>query len=90
MWWSIAPCGDPMAAPPAPFRCNPWLGSCFADNTKQIYIGHENDFLEPASAEGLVVRTALGRLGLYACMDGVINEPPAASRSTVPRSCSTA
>ncbi|MCB1710691.1 MAG: carbon-nitrogen hydrolase family protein, partial [Halioglobus sp.] len=51
-------------------------GELLADNTKQIYIGHENDFLEPASAEGPVVRTALGRLGLYACMDGVINEPP--------------
>jgi predicted amidohydrolase len=51
-------------------------GELLADNTKQIYIGHENDFLARATAEGPVVTTALGRLGLYACMDGVINETP--------------
>jgi nitrilase len=51
-------------------------GELLADNTKQIYIGHENDFLAPAVAEGPVVTTPLGRLGLYACMDGVINETP--------------
>ena len=51
-------------------------GELLADNTKQIYIGHENDFLETATTQGPVVQTALGRLGLYACMDGVINETP--------------
>ncbi len=51
-------------------------GQLLADNTKQIYIGHENDFLEPAHEPGPVVETPLGRIGLYACMDGVINEPP--------------
>jgi predicted amidohydrolase len=51
-------------------------GELLADNTKQIYIGHENDFLAPAGSEGPVVATALGRLGMYACMDGVINETP--------------
>lgn len=51
-------------------------GELLADNTKQIYVGHENDFLVPARSEGPVVATALGRLGLYACMDGVINETP--------------
>ena len=51
-------------------------GSLIADNTKQIYIGHENDFLEPAKVQGPVVETPLGRFGLYSCMDGVINEPP--------------
>jgi predicted amidohydrolase len=51
-------------------------GELLADNTKQIYIGHENDFLERATSEGPVVNTALGRAGLYACMDGVINETP--------------
>ncbi|MCB1688692.1 MAG: hydrolase [Halioglobus sp.] len=51
-------------------------GTLLADNTKQIYIGHENDFLEKATSEGPVVATALGRVGLYACMDGVINETP--------------
>lgn len=51
-------------------------GHLIADNTKQIYIGHENDFLEPAQEPGPVVETSLGRFGLYSCMDGVINEPP--------------
>jgi predicted amidohydrolase len=51
-------------------------GELLADNTKQIYIGHENDFLVSAMGEGPVVATALGRLGMYACMDGVINETP--------------
>ncbi|MCB1702511.1 MAG: hydrolase [Halioglobus sp.] len=51
-------------------------GELLADNTKQIYIGHENDFLARAVTEGPVVATAIGRLGLYACMDGVINETP--------------
>jgi nitrilase len=51
-------------------------GVLLADNTKQIYIGHENDFLTKASEEGPVADTALGRVGLYACMDGVINETP--------------
>lgn len=51
-------------------------GKLLADNTKQIYIGHENDFLQRASSEGPVVETAVGRVGLYACMDGVINETP--------------
>ena len=51
-------------------------GELLVDNTKQIYIGHENDFLARASTEGPVVDTALGRVGLYACMDGVINETP--------------
>ena len=51
-------------------------GELLADNTKQIYIGHENDFLATAVTEGPVVATPLGRLGLYACMDGVINETP--------------
>ena len=51
-------------------------GQLLADNTKQIYIGHENDFLKRAWKEGPVVATPLGRVGLYACMDGVINETP--------------
>lgn len=51
-------------------------GKLLLDNTKQIYIGHENDFLEKASTPGEVIDTPLGRVGLYACMDGVINETP--------------
>ena len=51
-------------------------GELLGDNTKQIYIGHENDFLKKAEAPGPIVDTPVGRLGMYACMDGVINEPP--------------
>lgn len=51
-------------------------GELLMDNTKQIYIGHENDFLKKAWQPGPVTETALGRSGLYACMDGVINETP--------------
>lgn len=51
-------------------------GSRLADNDKQILIGHENDFLAKAIAPGPLTDTAHGRLGLYACMDGVINETP--------------
>ena len=49
-------------------------GKLLVDNTKQIYIGHENDFLRRAVDEGPVVASALGRVGLYSCMDGVIFE----------------
>lgn len=49
-------------------------GVLLADNTKQIYIGHENDFLAKASSEGPIIDSPWGKLGLYACMDGVINE----------------
>ncbi|WGL16826.1 hydrolase [Microbulbifer bruguierae] len=51
-------------------------GKLLADNTKQIYIGHENDFLKKADSPAPIVDTPVGRLGMYACMDGVINEPP--------------
>lgn len=51
-------------------------GELLADNTKQIYIGHENDFLDRASEPGPIVELPFGRLGFYACMDGVINETP--------------
>lgn len=51
-------------------------GQLILDNTKQVYIGHENDFLDPAHDEGRTVATRLGQIGLYACMDGVINETP--------------
>lgn len=53
-------------------------GALLGASDKQILIGHENDFLRPATTPGAVVDTRLGRLGLYACMDGVIAEPPRA------------
>jgi nitrilase len=51
-------------------------GTCIAINDKQVLIGHENDFLAKATAPGPVLETGLGTVGLYACMDGVINETP--------------
>lgn len=51
-------------------------GRLLADNDKQVLIGHENDFLERARKPGPIVETPIGRLGLYACMDGVVSETP--------------
>jgi len=51
-------------------------GELLGISDKQVLIGHENDFLEPATTPGAVVDTEIGRLGLYMCMDGVINETP--------------
>ena len=48
------------------------------ENTKQVYIGHENDFLDKAHRPGPIVEDELGRAAMYACMDGVINETPRA------------
>jgi predicted amidohydrolase len=46
------------------------VGQC----DKQTLMGAENDFLEPAPAVGPVLDTPLGRIGMYACMEGVLNE----------------
>ncbi len=43
-------------------------------NDKQILMGNENNFLEPATEIAPVLDTAVGRVGMYACMDGVIPE----------------
>lgn len=51
-------------------------GDLLGLSDKQVLIGHENDFLERASEPGAVIDTELGLLGLYMCMDGVINETP--------------
>ncbi len=51
-------------------------GKRLAESDKQVLMGHENDFLERASRRCPVVETDIGRIGLYACMDGVINETP--------------
>jgi predicted amidohydrolase len=47
-----------------------------AASDKQVLIGHENDFVRRAETTCPIVETRLGRLGLYACMDGVICETP--------------
>ena len=51
-------------------------GSVLGTTDKQVLIGHENDFLERSTEAGPVIDTPLGRLAMYSCMDGVINETP--------------
>ncbi|MFD3934654.1 nitrilase-related carbon-nitrogen hydrolase [Streptomyces sp. NPDC058611] len=41
---------------------------------KQVLMGSENDHLDPATEPGPVVDTALGPVGLYSCMEGVLPE----------------
>jgi nitrilase len=51
-------------------------GEIIGTADKQVLIGHENDFLERAGEAGPVLATPLGKLAMYSCMDGVINETP--------------
>ncbi len=51
-------------------------GVLLGASDKQVLMGHENDFLARAVSHGPVIETAIGRIGLYACMDGVIAETP--------------
>ncbi|MCC5825030.1 nitrilase-related carbon-nitrogen hydrolase [Alkalimonas sp.] len=51
-------------------------GELLAEADKQVLIGHENDFLRRATTPSPIVETPFGKLALYACMDGVINETP--------------
>jgi len=51
-------------------------GEVLAVSDKQVLMGHENDFLTKAVQVTPVVETDIGRIGLYACMDGVIAETP--------------
>ena len=51
-------------------------GERLASSDKQVLMGHENDFLERAQENCAIVETPIGRLAMYACMDGVINETP--------------
>lgn len=51
-------------------------GHKLASSDKQVLMGHESNFLKAASEVCPIVNTAVGRLGLYACMDGVIAETP--------------
>ncbi len=51
-------------------------GALRGENDKQVLMGHENDHLSPAQHPGPIFDTPFGRVGLYACMDGVINETP--------------
>ena len=51
-------------------------GELLGVNDKQVLIGHENNFLQRAGAPGPVVETPFARVGMYACMDGVVCETP--------------
>lgn len=50
------------------------VGAC----DKQVLMGAENDYLDPGEDPGTVVETPFGPVGLYACMEGVVPEPPRA------------
>ncbi|MEU7282248.1 nitrilase-related carbon-nitrogen hydrolase [Streptomyces sp. NPDC045431] len=49
-------------------------GALLAHADKQVLMGSERDHLDPALTPGPVVDTAVGRIGLYSCMEGVISE----------------
>lgn len=51
-------------------------GKILAVTDKQVLMGSERDHLDPAIAASPVVDVEFGRVGLYSCMDGVINETP--------------
>ena len=51
-------------------------GALRGSTDKQVLMGHENVHLSKAEQAGPVVATPFGRVGLYACMDGVISETP--------------
>src|SRR6478735_5686453 len=51
-------------------------GEILADTDKQVLMGSERDHLDSAIAPSPIIETAFGRVGLYSCMDGVINETP--------------
>ncbi|MFD0475523.1 carbon-nitrogen hydrolase family protein [Nonomuraea thailandensis] len=49
-------------------------GGLLGEADKQVLMGAENDHLDAGDSAGPVVPTAVGRLGMYACMEGVICE----------------
>ena len=51
-------------------------GKRLADTDKQVLMGGENNWLERATELGPITDTAIGKLGMFSCMDGVMNETP--------------
>jgi len=51
-------------------------GAVLAVSDKQVLMGSERDHLDAATERSTIVVTDEARLGLYSCMDGVINETP--------------
>ncbi len=49
-------------------------GTLLGEADKQTLMGAENDHLDPGTTVGPVIATEIGRLGMYACMEGVISE----------------
>ena len=49
-------------------------GRLLAQADKQVLMGNENNFLEPAGQSCEIIHLPWGRVGLYCCMDGVIFE----------------
>ncbi|MEU4317849.1 nitrilase-related carbon-nitrogen hydrolase [Nocardia fluminea] len=49
-------------------------GDLLGESDKQVLMGAENDHLDPGDRDSPVIDTPLGRLGMYACMEGVVNE----------------
>ncbi|MCF2531549.1 carbon-nitrogen hydrolase family protein [Yinghuangia soli] len=49
-------------------------GSLLARADKQVLMGAERDALDPADELGPVLDTPYGRVGMYACLEGVYNE----------------
>jgi predicted amidohydrolase len=51
-------------------------GSRIAVSDKQVLMGNENNFLSRATTPCPQIDLPFGQVGLYSCMDGVINETP--------------
>lgn len=51
-------------------------GALVTSSDKQVLMGSERDHLDPAVDRPGAVDAAIGRVGLYSCMDGVIFETP--------------
>ena len=51
-------------------------GKVAATSDKQVLMGNENNFLERAREVSPILDTPIGRVGMYACMDGMMNETP--------------
>ncbi|WP_067568519.1 nitrilase-related carbon-nitrogen hydrolase [Nocardia acidivorans] len=49
-------------------------GTLLGESDKQILMGAENDHLDPGDTDSPVIETPLGRIGMYACMEGVTAE----------------
>lgn len=51
-------------------------GKVAATSDKQVLMGNENNFLERAREVSPILDTPIGRVGMYSCMDGMMNETP--------------